>query len=46
MFNKEIQFLIKLCIIFICGYLYKIFLKEKFSIMLDKLLIILKNIIL
>ena len=45
-FNKEIQFLIKLFIIFICGYLYKILIKEKFSQFLDKLLFLFKKIIL
>lgn len=37
LFNNEILFLIKLFIIFICGYLYKILLKEKLSLLFDKL---------
>lgn len=33
--NNQIQFLIKLFIIFICGFLYKILVKEKFAKFLD-----------
>lgn len=33
--NKQIQFLIKLSMIFICGFLYKILFKEKFAKILD-----------
>ena len=46
LFNNEIQFYIKLNIIFIIAYLYKIFLKERFAKYLDNILFKIKKLIL
>lgn len=45
-FNKEMQFLIKLFFIFIFGYFYKILFREKFAKLFDIFLIKLKVLIL
>ena len=45
LFNSEIQFLIKLFIIFIISFLYKILFREKLAILFDKLISIFKFII-
>ena len=42
--NMEMQFLIKLLIIFLIGFLYKIFLKEKCSLLLDKTILLFKKL--
>lgn len=43
--NKEIKFIIKLIIIYSIAYLYKKLLKEKFSILMDKIIYKINKII-
>ena len=44
-FHPEIQFYIKLIMIFICGYLYSKLLKKKFIIFFDKIIFLSKSIL-
>ena len=45
LFHREIQFIIKLFIIFLFAFIYKLFCKEKLTKMLDKIIILFKKII-
>ena len=42
LFNSESQFLVKLFIIFIIAFLYKIFFREKFAKLFDKIISLFK----